>query len=452
MKSTALEKDWTQGSVAGNLWSFSWPILISQSLSMMGPTIDMIWIGRLGAASVAGVGISGMIVIVANSLTMGLFTGLRAMIARSFGAGDRESANHALQQSFVLGAVFSVMTALIGLFLAEQILMVFGVAPDVVTEGAAYMRIQLVGMVTMSLLRITESSMQASGDTVTPMRITVFYRILHIVLVPFLIFGWWIFPNLGVTGAALTNVITQSIGSILGLWFLFRGQSRLRPTLRNFQFDGKLIWRLAKVGIPASITGMQRFFPSLVLVWFVSPFGTFAVAAYSLMQRIDNFLRNPAASLGRATGILAAQNLGAGQPDRAEKGGWIANSTFTAVMVVIGIIIWFWAENVIGIFNTEPGLVEVAASFLRIQIIGYLVFGPCVILSTCVEGVGDTLPSMIITLTTMWLVQIPLAFFLPKYTDIGVYGVQWAIVTALLVRAVFFPIYFKMGRWKRRKI
>ena len=452
MGRTSLEKDWTKGSVGGNLWSLSWPILISQSLNMMGPTIDMVWVGKLGSAAVAGVGISGMVVMVVNSLTMGLFTGLRAMIARFIGAGDRDGANHVLQQAFVIGAVFSVITAAIGLFWAEEILAVFGVQPDVVAQGAAYMRIQLVGMVTMSLLRISDSSMQASGDAVTPMRIAIFYRVLHVVLVPFLIFGWWVFPELGVSGAALTNVITQGLGAAIGLWFLFGGRSRLRPTLRKFQLDGSTLWRMAKVGIPSSITGMQRFFPGLVLVWFVSPFGTFAVAAYSIMQRIDNFVRVPAASLGNSSGILAAQNIGAGQPERAERGGWLAAGAYSGLMVIVVVILWFWAEGAIGIFNTEPGLVEIAAAFLRIQLVGYLVFGVVVVLSMCVEGVGDTLPSMIVTLVTMWLVQIPLAYYLPEFTNLGVHGVQWAIVAALLVRAVFFTTYFKMGRWKRKKV
>ncbi len=452
MGRASLEKDWTKGSVSGNLWSLSWPILISQSLNMMGPTIDMIWVGKLGSAAVAGVGISGMVVMVVNSLTMGLFTGLRAMIARFVGAGDRDGANHVLQQAFVIAAVFSAITAVIGLFLAEEILTVFGVQPDVVAQGAAYMRIQLVGMVTMSLLRISDSSMQASGDAVTPMRIAIFYRVLHLIMVPFLIFGWSVFPKLGVSGAALTNVITQGLGAAAGLWFLFGGRSRLRPTMRNFRLDGGALWRLAKVGIPASVTGVQRFFPSLVLVWFVSPFGTFAVAAYSIMQRIDNFIRVPAASLGNSSGILAAQNLGAGQPERAEKGGWLATGAYSGLMVIVVVILWFWAEGVIGIFNTEQGLVEIAAAFLRIQLVGYLVFGVVVVLSMCIDGVGDTLPSMIVTLVTMWLIQIPLAYYLPQFTELGVQGVQWAIVAALLVRAVFFPVYFRMGRWKGKKV
>ncbi|MFC2015041.1 MATE family efflux transporter, partial [Chloroflexota bacterium] len=208
--SSARDRDWTKGSISGNLWALSWPIMVSSSLGMMGPTIDMIWIGKLGSAAVAGVGISGMAVMAVNALMMGLFTGLRAMIARFIGAGNMDGANHVMQQAFVIGAGFSIITASIGLLFAERILALFGVEADVVAQGSTYMRIQFIGMVTMSLLRITESSMQASGDTITPMRIAVFYRILHLALAPSLIFGLWIFPQLGVRGAALTNIITQS--------------------------------------------------------------------------------------------------------------------------------------------------------------------------------------------------------------------------------------------------
>jgi Na+-driven multidrug efflux pump len=135
-----------------------------------------------------------------------------------------------------------------------------------------------------------------------------------------------------------------------------------------------------------------------------------------LQNEGNNFIRVPAASLGSSSGILAAQNLGAGQPERAERGGWIAAGVFTAIMVIVAVVIWFWAENLIGIFNNEAGLIEIAAAFLRIQIIGYMVFGLVVTLSMCIDGVGDTFPSMIVTLVTMWLVQIPLAYYLPKET------------------------------------
>jgi len=448
----AFERDWTKGSIIGNLWSLSWPMTVSSSIMILGPTIDMIWVGRLGAASIAGVGVSGIAVMSVNALIMGLFTGLRAMVARFVGAGETKDANHVSQQAFVIGVAFSILTAVIGIFLAEPILLLLGLEADVVAEGAAYMRIMLIGMVTMSGGMVGQSIMQASGDAITPMQIGIATRVFHLVLCPFLIFGWWVFPRMGVTGAALTGVISQGAGGAILLWVLFNGRTRLRLTLRNFHFDGDIIWRMIKVGIPSSITMIQINLTNMILMWFIAPFGTLAVAAHSLVGRVDGFIQMPAMGLGQAAGVLAAQNLGAEQPERAERTGWLSIFLYTGIMFIGSLVIWFWGRNIVGIFSSEPPLVEIANTFLRIQIVQYMVFGPVIVLMTCLNGVGDTIVPMLNILVTMWGVQIPLAYFLPKITNLGVYGVRWGIVSAITVRAIVYLIYFKLGRWKHKQV
>ena len=452
VRRAAFDRDWTKGNVFHNLWSLSWPVLIGNTTTMLGPTIDMIWVGKLGAASIAGVGISGMVVMVVNSLLAGLFTGTLAMIARFIGAGEEQSANRVAQQAFVIGVAFSILTAIIGIFLAEPILMLLGVGADVVTEGAAYMRIQLVGMVTMSSMAVARSIMQASGDTMTPMKISVGSRLFHVALCPFMVFGWWIFPQLGVSGAAMSNVVSQGLAGALSLWILFSGRTRLLVTLRNFRFDGNIIWRTVKIGVPASITHIERSFSELVLVWFVIPFGTLAVAAHSLAHRIDQFVQMPCGGLGTAAGVLAGQNLGAGQPDRAARTGWLAAILSTGFTVICSAVIWFWAENIVSIFNAEPSLLEIAGTFLRIQIAGYVLWGMVISLSMSLNGLGDTVITMLTNLSTMWGVAITLAYFLPRVTGLGVYGIRWAMVTGIVVRAVIYSVYFKGGRWRRKRI
>lgn len=451
-KKNIFDRDWTQGSIVGNLYSLAWPIMIGGVLNMLGPTVDMIWVGRLGSAAIAGVGISGMAVMVINSLRMGLNTGTRAMIARFVGAGDFEGANHIAQQAFIISAAFSTVMAVIGIFLAETILTMLGVEADVVAEGAAYMRIMFIGSVAMSFRMMSEGVMQASGDTVTPMRITIAFRILHVILCPFFVFGWWIFPYMGASGAAMTNVISQTIGVIYAMWILFNGKTRLRISLKNFRFDGDVIWRIIKVGIPASITGAERSFANLLIMSFVTPFGTAAVAAQSLAQRIDMFVHMPTMGMGQASGVLAGQNLGAHQPERAERTTWMAAGIVTIAMVAVSIFIWFGAEYVIRLFNSEPELVTITGNFMRIQIASYLIFGIVVIVMQSLNGVGDTLIPMVTTLVTMWGVQVPMAYFLPKITDLGVYGVRWGMVSANIVRSIIYSIYFKIGRWKRKQL
>ena len=451
-KGAAFERDWTKGSLLGNLWSLSWPMTITSSLTMLGPTIDMIWVGRLGSVSIAGVGVAGMAVMLVNSAMMGLNMGLRAMIARFIGEGDVEGANNVARQAFIISARFGTIMAVVGIILAEPILSLLGLEADVVAEGAAYMRIMFVGSVVMSFRTMTEGTMQASGDAITPMRIAIFFRIFHVAICPFIIFGWWIFPRLGVSGAALTNVISQSLGVTLGLWFLFTGRTRLRLNLRNFHLDRDIIWRIVKIGIPASINGMERSVVNIVMMWFVVSFGTLAVAAHTIMQRLEMIVLMPGMGFGMAAGVLAGQNLGAGQPERAERVGWLAGGLLTGLMIISSLAVWFWAESIISIFNAEPGLEEIAATFLRIQIAGFLVLGIAAVLTDCLNGVGDTMIPMLASLSSMWLVQVPMAFFLPRFTNIGVYGVRWAMVTALAVRAVTYIVYFRHGRWKRKTV
>lgn len=213
-----------------------------------------------------------------------------------------------------------------------------------------------------------------------------------------------------------------------------------------------MIWRIAKIGIPATITSVERSLANFVFTWLIVPFGTAAVAAHSLMQRVDAFLHPPAQAVGQASGVLAAQNLGAGQPERAERTGWIAAGFYTIVMAFGAVIIWFWAEYLVRIFNSEPELVRITATFMRIEIVSDLTFGLVVVLTNCLNGVGDTMIPMLTTLVTMWGVQMPMAYFLPKITNLGVYGVRWGMVSAIVLRAVIYTVYFKRGRWKRVRV
>ncbi len=447
-----VDRDWTKGSIPTNLLSLSWPMIIGGTLNMLGPTIDMIWVGKLGEASIAGIGVSGMVVQVVSSMTMGLFTGMRAMIARFVGAGDAEGANHVARQAFVVGAVFSLIMAAIGIFFADSILIMLGVDPDVVSEGTAYLRINFIGMVTLTFRMLTEATMQASGDTIRPMRIAIFFRVFHIALCPFLVFGWWIFPRMGVSGAALTNVFSQALGAGIGMLYLFAGHTRLRLTMKRFRFDPRLIWRIVKIGIPASITGMERTFGQLALIWFVVPFGTIAVAAHTVGQRVDQFVTLPFMAFGQAAGILAGQNLGANELERARKTGWIAVGISSSFLIVVSGLLLLWAKPVTSIFTPSRDLIDQTAVYIRIQLVGYTAFGFTMVLSQVLNGVGDTLPVMLFALLGMWLVQVPLGFLLSRYTDLGVAGVWWGMVAGVIVRAIAYLFYFRAGKWKTKTV
>jgi len=484
MRGGAFAKDWTQGSIVGNLLELSWPMVVSSTLMMLGPTIDMIWVGRLGSSSVAGVGVAGIATQLIMGAMMGLIMGMRALVARFIGRGSIQEANHVSQQAFVISGGFAVVMAAVGAFLAEEIMGLFGLEEDVVAAGAAYLRIMFVGSATMSFRIMAEGVMQASGDAITPMVTAAVYRLFHVALCPFLVFGWWIFPEMGVRGAAVTGVVSQSLGAGIGLWLLFTGrslylsrrprqdgdrglsgaltlrwlprilvgESRLRLTLRSFRLDPDIIWRIVRIGMPSMVSGMQRTFSQFFLMMFISPFGTAAVAAHTVTQRVEMVLFMPGMSLGQAAGVLAGQNLGAGKPERAERSAWLAVLVVEAFMIACSIVLLVVPGPIVRIFNSEPELVAVAVNFMRIAVAGYVVMGFTSALMSALSGAGDTVPPMVFSLVTIWLIQLPLAYFLPKVGDLGVYGVRWAIASGLFFGAIAYVAYFRTGRWKRKRV
>jgi len=451
-KGAKVKRDWTQGSLVKNLLAMSWPVMISTTINMMGPTTDMIWVGKLGSSSIAGVGVSGLAVQVANALVLGLFTGTSALVARFIGAKDETNANRVAQQAFVLSGAFSLVVAIIGIFMSYQILSLMGVSPEVIEAGVSYMRIQFIGIFTMSSLQVAQRIMQATGDTVTPMKIGIAYRIIQMALCPAMIFGWSFFPQMGVQGAALSNVIAQGLGGGFACWILFSGRHRIKVTMKNFKFNTNLVWRQVKIGIPSMITQAERNFAGLIMVGFMIPYGTTAVAAHSLAQRVDGFIQILPSAFSTPSGVLAAQNLGAKRPDRAARTVWIAAGMAVTAGVVFSILIWLFAEQVVRIFNSEPELVATTALYIRIQVSAYAIWGIVFTMTESLNAIGDTVVTMLTNLITAWGIQMSLAYFLPNVGDLGVLGVRWALAGAVIGRGILLPIYFKMGRWKRKKV
>jgi putative MATE family efflux protein len=449
---TMIIKDWTQGSVLKNLFGLSWPMALTEGFGSLVMTVDLIWVGRLGSAAIASAGVGGMVSMLVMGANVGLIVGVRAIIARFVGARDISSANHAATQALVIAVVFGLVAVLAGVTLAEFVMNLFGLEPHVVSEGVTYVRITLAGALAFSLRIAADNIMQASGDTLTPMKITILTRSIHLLLAPAIILGWWVFPQMGVTGAALINVFTHTFAMVIGLWVLITGRSRLRLNLKNFRIDMNIIRRMVKIGMPASIMNIQRSLGYLVLAWFMAPFGTFAVAGHSLLQRIDILIILPTWAIGSGAGVLVGQNLGAQQVQRAVRSAWLASAAISVVMIAVTAAILLWAESIVGIFSNEPALVDIASTFLRIAAAGYLLMALTVVLQQALSGAGDTMPAMLISMMMIWVVQLPLAYFLPRLTDFGVYGVRWALVIGIFAGAVAYIVYFHIGRWKRKMV
>jgi putative MATE family efflux protein len=445
-------RDWTQGSILKNLLLLSWPMTVTQMLMSLGPTIDMIWVGKLGGIAVAAVGVSGVVVMLAMSVMFGLTAGMLALISRAVGAGDLPMANRVAQQAVIVSAVYAVLVALVGHFFAEKIVLLITSDPEIVSLGTIYLRIEFIGGATMIFRIMMDVIMQASGDAMNPMWIATVYRSLHIALCPFLVFGWWIFPELGVRGAAYTGIIAQSLGVILGLRVLFGARSRLRLSFGGFHLDMSIIWRIIRIGFPASVSGIQRGLSQFILQIFIASFGAATLAAHVITQRLEMFILMPAMSFGMGAGVLVGQNLGAKKTERAERSAWLAVGVGEVFVILVSLAMFIWTGPIIRLFNSDPALDAAATQFIHIAVAGWAFMGFMFALMSSLQGAGDTVPVMVINIATTWVIAILLAYLLPRYTDWGVISIRWAMSAAIIVAALANIVYFRTGRWKTRRV
>jgi putative MATE family efflux protein len=451
-KGIALSKDWTKGSIIQNILLLSWPMIILGVLYTVNLVLELIWVGKLGSAAIAGVGVGGIVVMLVGTVKTGFDTGQRATVARFVGGGDIAAANHFTGQAFIISFAYCIVIALIGILFSDQIFNLFGLEPNARADGVLYLRIVMIGYISEAFWVTAFTAMQASGDTITPMKIAVFIRVVNLILCPFLVLGLWIFPRLGVAGAAVTFITVSALGAVICLWALFTGQTRLRLKLSDFNPDMNAIWRILKIAMPASGMGLAKSFGDLILVTFMVPFGNMALAAHNLIYRIENFVNSPAIALGMGASVLVGQNLGANQPKQASRSGWLTTLMIAGFIVVCSIVLLIWTEQIVGLFTSEPELIALGSTFVRIAVAGYLGMGVVNVMQNCISGAGDTLPPMLVTLGMIWIVQMPLAFLLSRYTDLGMYGVRWAIVIGFIVGAICYIAYFWAGRWKHKKV
>jgi putative MATE family efflux protein len=387
----------------------------------------------------------------ASSGRMGLDTGMRAMIARAVGAGEIARANHVALQAFTLSGAFAVLMALVGLFLTEPLMRLLGISQGVIDAGAGYMRIQFIGAGALAFRMMAGAALQASGDAITPMRATTVTRLFNIALSPMLIFGWLGFPELGLTGAAVAGVVSQSTGSVLNFRALFLGTSRLKLTFSGYRPDADVLLRLLKTGGPASITNAERSISNLLLVGLVAPFGETTLAAFALTRRIELLAVMGGQGIGNSSGVIIGQSLGARKPERAKATlRWACGYVLIFNLVLIGLMMVF-PRLFLSIFTSDPALLDDAAGWLRIMAVGYFFLGLSIVFSQSYSVAGDTLIPMVAVLVSFWLVQQPLAVLLPE-AGLGALGIAWAILIGIAVRMLIYVPYYFTGRWLRVRL
>ena len=451
-RGVARYEDLTQGSILKNLWTLALPMVVANILQNAFSIVDMIFVGRLGPTAVAAVAVSGLVMMVAWTLLIGVSVSTVAVIARFFGAGDLEQANAAAVQSLILGGVISVLLALFGAMLDEPVLKILGATPEMMGPATAYFSVVFVGSFTLIFMYLSGAILRGAGDAKTPMIILMVGTVFNIVLDPLLIFGPWFFPRLEVKGAAYATVIGQGIAMVLGLWVLGTGYSRIHVRLPHFRVRPRLMKRMVLIAIPGTFQGGVRSLAHLGLIKIVSLYGTLAVAAFGIGLRINLLVMMVGWAIGGAASTLVGQNLGAKKPGRAEKSAWLTVAIFCGFMALAGAAFFVFADPLISLFNDDAGVISIGHSYLRIVTLSYPFLGVSMICAMSFNGAGDArTPAWIVGLTLIAL-MIPLALILPRFTVPATSGIWWATAIAVTFQGIIMALAFSRGGWKKKRI
>jgi len=448
------KRDLTSGPVSGAIWALALPTMLANAAHTTITLVDMFWIGRipdLGASPVAAVGTSGQVLFLLFTIFMGLSASASAMVALAVGAKDFDRADHVATQALILTLAVSAVVATLGwVFTPELIaaLRVRGVAADLASD---YLRIMFVGAVAGNTMMVGAGILRGAGDAVTPLVVTVCAAVLNLALDPLFIFGAGPIPAMGVRGAALASVAAQFLAFTISLGVLLHGRLRVRLRACDCWVDWTVLRRVVSIGAPVSLQMSFRALMGVVLVGLLWDFGAAVVAAFTLGMRLEMIAFMPTFGIAEASGALVGQNLGARKPDRAQRSALIATTYALVVMGLMAMVFSAFGGTLVGIFKNDPAVIEAGRLMLRIGAPGLVFAAIGITLGRAIGGAGDTVPTAVFTLITLWGIQVPLAIWLSGYPAFGETGVWWAGVAAGLVYCSMATTYFFSGRWKRKR-
>ncbi|MBL8123951.1 MAG: MATE family efflux transporter [Blastocatellia bacterium] len=446
-------RDFTKGSILSALIILAIPMILEMSMESLFAIVDTFFVSKLGAESIAVVGLTESVLALVYAVGVGLSIGATATVARRFGERDLDGAARTATHVVYLGVIVSIVMGLAGVIFAPNIFHLLGAEPHVVEMGTPFMRIMLGTNIVIVFLFLLNGIFRGAGDAAIAFRVLVIANGLNIIFCPLFIFGIGPFPELGVTGAAVATVCGRGTGVIFAAWALFgRKKGRLEVSREHWTFDPKLLWSI----ISLSATGVLQFLIATAswtgLVMIVAGFGSIAIAGYQIGLRVIIFVILPAVGLANAAATLVGQNLGAGQPERAERSVWMAGGINAALLGVAGLFFVLFSDAVISIFTTDPQVSQFGRDCLRIVGYGYAFYGLGMVMESSFNGAGDTWTPTYLNFFIFWMFEIPLAYVLADRIGWGPQGVFWAITLAFSLLAVTAALLFKRGKWKLKVV
>ncbi len=446
--------DLSRENLTRTIVTLAWPAVVENLLATAVFFADAILVGWLhDDNALAAVGLGGTVMFIVNGFFDALAISAIALVARAWGEEDHPSAERFAAQALTLGLLMAAVAMIVLIPTVEPFLAFLGATSTVSRLGGAYLRAILSTSLLSFPMMVANGIMRGTGDTRTPMWLTLAMNVWNVIFAYLLVFGPGPLPALGLVGAGWATASARALGGLLAMGALFTGKTRLwlRPKAL-LHWDGSLVQRIFRLALPNLIETAISRAGYIAFMAIITSLTIAAQAAHQIALRIESLSFMPAWGLSVAAAALAGQSLGAGDQEMADLSIRRTLLFTLGLMAGIGAIFLFLSRPAVAIFGSTPEALALAAVAVRIAAVEQVFLGVQMVLAGGLRGAGDTRTPMWVTLFGTTLLRVPVVYLFAVILKGGVAGVWWGTTADWAGRAMLIWFLFRRGKWKGVKV
>jgi putative MATE family efflux protein len=396
------------------LIKLSIPGIISMFIHALYNVVDSIWIGHLSKEALAALSLAFPVQIILIAVGVGTGVGVTSLISRLIGKGELQKASNTAEHGLIIAVFYGIAGFFVGLFYSHHIISLFTDTPFLIDMGSQYIKIILMGTMAMSVPIISNTILRGEGNTFTPMITMLIGSVMNLVLDPFFIFGWWIFPRLEIQGAAIATVLSRIVSGIFILYILFKGKNLISLNMKYFSWDLNLLKGIYNVGLPTMVMQLIASFMVAAVNTVLGTYSPIAIAAMGIYFRLQSFVFMPVFGLNQGFMPLVGYNYGHKKPDRIKK-TIVYGCIISFVFALIGFFIFqAFPSHLVKIFNDDQQLVDIGTHALKTISLLYPIAGFTIIASVTFQAFGKGFRSLLISVLRQIILLLPLVYLFGK--------------------------------------
>ncbi|MBE5884698.1 MAG: MATE family efflux transporter [Lachnospiraceae bacterium] len=439
-----------QGNMLHAILSLAIPVVINSFLQTMYNLTDTYWLGQIGTHQLAAINLVTPVQNIIINFGSGITVAGSVLIAQYIGAGEKENAKGMANQIFICALSFAMVCATVCFAATPAIISWLGADGETFRHAQMYLQIVIWDMPFLYMVSIFSAVNQAQGDTVRPMLLNFGGITLNLFLDPLLM----VYFQLGTAGAALATLLSKAVPAIIAFCLLSNRKKDVSLDVRHMRFQADKLKLILRIGLPTAIGGSTMQLGFLLMSKNVYFYGTQAMAAYGIGNKVNGLITLPSNAIGSAVATIVGQNMGAGQRDRAEKGYRISMLIsivflFTGGMILSRDII---STTIVSVFSEDAEVIAMAADFLSVMAFWCFTNGVYNSTSGLFQGTGHTEVTMAVDATRLWVFRFLTLWFCETILHMGVRSIWYSVVISNGISSVILFILYRSGLWKKPRI